>query len=121
MKAKTTTPVSTPRSTKGASKAHHKYMTSIGLFITSASELVNGESVLLNSPLIEGKPNLKLNSQTNTQQINFGTSDGDAYIYIPEEKARELDVFVSADGGYLQLVVEAVVAPTEVGTTKYQW
>lgn len=99
-----------------------KVMTDIGLFVTSKVEIPNGGTIVLNSFLKDGKPKFKvtMKNMKKNEDISFSSSDSNQYLYLTREQFTNLvkdgRVIKDASGQFLQIQVEAQVAPTVLGT-----
>lgn len=101
-----------------------KYVTDLGLFVQSTRLHVNGDKVVLNSFLKEGKPKWREQNFEGklTKTIGFSTADTSTYIYVNEDFMKTFVekglVHKSDDGQFLQIEAEIFVAPLRIGETK---
>ena len=101
-----------------------KYMTSLGVFIQSTQQHENGDKVVLNSFLKDGKAKWKETTYqgVKTNTIGFSSADTTAYVYLSEDFVKTFVekgyIYKSDDGQFLQLEAEILVSPKTVGTEK---
>ena len=111
--------------TTDATVQNKKYMTQLGVFIQSTTLHNNGDKVVLNSFLKDGKAKWKETSYNGvkTKAIGFSSADQSAYVYLNEEFVKTFVekgfILKSSDGQFLQLNCEILVSPMTVdGSTK---
>ena len=101
-----------------------KYMTQLGVFIQSTINHQNGDRVVLNSFLKDGKAKWKetVYQGVKTKSIGFSSADTNAYVYLSEDFVKTFVekgfILKSDDGQFLQLDAEVLVSPTVAGTKK---
>jgi len=101
-----------------------KYMTSLGVFIQSTQLHNNGDKVVLNSFLKDGKAKWKEQTYegAKTRTVGFSSADTSAYVYVSEDFMRTFIekgfVHKSDDGQFLQLEAEILVSPKTIGEKK---
>lgn len=101
-----------------------RYMTSLGVFIQSTAQHENGDKIVLNSFLKDGKAKWKENNyqgkKTNT--LGFSSADQSAYVYLSEDYVRQFIkkglMLKSDDGQFLQLDAKILVSPKVASSTK---
>lgn len=115
-----------PVNNKNTASATTKVMTDIGLFMSTKCELEAGAVIVLNSFLKDGKPKFKVTTRmekmkkVTNEDISFSSSDSNQFLYLSKEQFTTLvqnnRVNVSDDGQFLQIQVEAQIAPSELGS-----
>lgn len=110
------------KASQNANSRTRRYMSNIGLFIQSQTEMDNGDSIVLNSFLRDGVPTWheEVYQGQTTFRLNFSTANGDQYLYIDapqvERLVAEHRLHVSDDGQFLQISATMQVAPTTLGS-----
>lgn len=98
-----------------------KYMSDLGIFLQSTRVHANGDKIVMNSFLKEGKPKWREENFEGKlrKTIGFSTADQSTYVYVNEEFMKAFVekgiVRKSDDGQFLQIPAEIFVAPMRLG------
>ena len=101
-----------------------KYMTQLGVFVQSTKQHENGDKVVLNSFLKDGKAKWKesMYQGAKTKTLGFSSADQSAYVYLSEDFVKQFVekgfIVKSTDGQFLQLDCEMLVSPKTIGIEK---
>lgn len=100
-----------------------KYMTNLGIFVQSTRLHINGDKVVLNSFLRDGKPKWREQNFEGklTKSIGFSSADTNTYVYVNDDFMKGFIekglVHKSDDGQFLQIEAEIFVSPLRMGDT----